>query len=220
MICRCAYMKVNHGDTIVFEGDCLLTPEGAFHEELYPSNNDGGMRAVPVYIKGRKNVTIDGRGSTLLFDGKLSPIAIEDCEDVVLKNMTIDFLRPLLFQGTVLASNQEYLDLKIDDSAYEIAGRNLVWHVNGGDLDAEQIYLFDYDNDCITGRKYYILPHLVVGSHTDKYTDSVWSRTTYGAEYPRYLLCEVQQLSPGKLRFIFLERSMRLVYPVGERCVL
>ena len=59
-----------------------------------------------------------------------------------------------------------------------------------------------------------------MGSHTDKYTDSVWSRTTYGAEYPRYLLCEVQQLSPGKLRFVFLERSMRLVYPVGERCVL
>lgn len=199
-----------------------FTEKDAFKGEFYPSNNDGGERNVVFYLKEKKDVTLDGNGARLIFDGKISPFVLEDCENVTLKNFTIDFLKPPCIQAVVAAVNEDYIELLIDKErfGYEIEGENVVWHVNGGDTDSPEIYIFDYDNDCRTGRKHYIMPHFVIGTHAEKHADSSLTQTTFGMQFPRYLLVKAKEGGKGRLRLEYFSRSARLFYPVGERLVL
>ena len=197
------------------EKDCELT-------EIYPSNNDGGKQKVAFHIKNKKDVTIDANGARFVFDGKLTPFSIENCENITLKNFTIDFSKPLCVQAKVLDSNEQYVDLEIEKSRfpYKINGENVVWGLNGGENDCASIYIFDYDNDCRTGHKNYIMPNFVIGTHSEKHKDSCFSKTTYGTEYPKYLLVKASEIKGGNIRLTYLQRSARLIYPKGERLVL
>ncbi|MDE5626662.1 MAG: alpha-1,3-galactosidase, partial [Candidatus Amulumruptor sp.] len=47
-----------------------------------------------LWLKGMKNVTIDGRGATLLTHGEMTAIGIDSCTNVVITNLNIDSADP------------------------------------------------------------------------------------------------------------------------------
>lgn len=202
-------------------GNYNFSVKDTFKGEFYPSNNDGGIRNVVFYVHDKENIEIDGNGSNFIFDGNVSPFVIENCENITLKNLTIDFLKPLCVQAEVISSNEEYIDLKTDKKIfnYELQGENILWDLNGGKFDCESMYIFDYDNDCRSGRKNYIMSNFVVGSHTEKHADSCWVKTTCGTEFPQYLLVKAKEIKSGVVRFEFLPRSARMLYGKGKRLV-
>lgn len=82
--------------------------EGAFTRELYISNHDqDNPKKVAFIFENLKNVTIDGQGSAFVFHGRMIPIVLINCENVTLKNFSVDFEYPHLRQLEILSVNKD-----------------------------------------------------------------------------------------------------------------
>lgn len=212
------------GDIIQLEPtEYNFYPENAYEGEFYPSNNDGGIRKVAMYIKNKKNVTIDGKGARLIFHGMISPIIIENSTNIILKNFTIDFAHPFLYQAVVVSSTDKELELNIDKDMfpYTVRDKNVIWHTFSGDVETPGIYVFDYDNDSSTGRKKYIMTSMAIGKFADAHKDSEWTHSpANGMDYPQFLLLDAYEKENGNLLLKYRSNSSSLYYPEGSRLVL
>ncbi|MFK8274135.1 alpha-1,3-galactosidase B [Capnocytophaga cynodegmi] len=97
--------KNNTQRNIVLEkGIYHFYPEGSFEKELYISNHDqDNPKKVAFYLENLENVVIDAKGSQFIFHGTMIPFVLKNCQNVVLKNFSIDFKLPHLRQLTVLS---------------------------------------------------------------------------------------------------------------------
>ncbi len=83
-------------------------PDGSFEKELYISNHDqDNPKKVAFYFENLKNLIIDGNGSEFVFHGTMIPFVMKNCENVTLKNFSIDFELPHLRQLTVLSVDKQ-----------------------------------------------------------------------------------------------------------------
>ena len=60
-----------------------------------------------------ENLVVDGQGCTLVFSGLIQPFEIDDCKNVVIKNITIDWKRPLFSEGIVRMVKNETLEVEV-----------------------------------------------------------------------------------------------------------
>lgn len=112
----------------VYDDDCLLV------KGLYCSNtatkeeNPEGIRRTAMYLDGKKNIVVDGNGATVLIHGVMTPFVFTRCENITVKNLTVDYARPTMNEFTVLENNDGVCLLKINpESQFEIRGDKLVW---------------------------------------------------------------------------------------------
>lgn len=103
-------------------------------KEFYCSNtakkheNPDGTRFSALYLDGKKNVTIDGNGATLLIHGKMTPLLFNNCENITIKNLTIDYACPTMAEFKVLSNENGTCIIEINkDCLYRIEGNNLIW---------------------------------------------------------------------------------------------
>jgi polygalacturonase len=69
------------------------------------------------YIKGldfsgAKDVTIMAEGATLLCEGWMEPVSLEDCTNVQLNGLTIDYKRKPFSYGTIVQVSKDYFDVR------------------------------------------------------------------------------------------------------------
>jgi hypothetical protein len=92
-------------------GGTLVFPKGVYHfdvdgteaAEPYVSNNEDDFpKLIAIPLKGAKNLTIDGGGSLFLFHHRMMAFSISNSERVTLKNLAIDFTRPIHSDSTLL----------------------------------------------------------------------------------------------------------------------
>ena len=98
-------------------------PEKANERYLKVSNNDNGLRKFIFAIVGRKNLTINGNGSTFIFHGSIIPFLIENSANIKIENLNIEYDSPFDFEGVVVANNEKEktFDLKVDkNNKYKI----------------------------------------------------------------------------------------------------
>ncbi len=83
------------------------------------SNTDNLIEKYAAYVlKNQKNVEIDCKNATFCFTGHLTPFLFDSCENVTLKNLTIDFDPPLVAEGKVIARQQNIADVQIDTAQF------------------------------------------------------------------------------------------------------
>ena len=63
--------------------------------------NPTGRRYTAIYLKGKKGITIEGNGATVLVHGKMTPILLDRCQDITFKNLTIDYACPTMAEIAV-----------------------------------------------------------------------------------------------------------------------
>ncbi|MCL1919976.1 MAG: right-handed parallel beta-helix repeat-containing protein [Kiritimatiellaeota bacterium] len=101
------------------ESSVLVFPKGRydFHAP------EGGRRIVGLAVAGQKNLTVDGGGSAFVFHGILGVGALNDSQNVTLRNFSVDWDRPMIAQGIILDTADDHLDVKFDKAAhpFEIA---------------------------------------------------------------------------------------------------
>ncbi len=83
------------------------------------SNSD----QLPVFKAGLKldhmrSIKITGHGAKLLCHGQLSPIAIMDCTNITIEDLTIDFTPTHNAEGVILQATQEWADVAVDTTKY------------------------------------------------------------------------------------------------------
>lgn len=98
--------------------------EGVYRGFFAPSNNDTGEKAVVFPFLKKKRLRLDGCGATLSFTERLFPFVLQDCEDVVLENFTIDFTFPRYAVAEVVRADESALTLRVDPSRFPFRVEN------------------------------------------------------------------------------------------------
>ncbi len=115
------FSEIRDGDTIVLQKDAVyhVRPEDSFSLTGYyctntakKNENPNGYRSVAMFLKDRRNVTIDGNGATALVHGKMTPFLLDRCENVTVKNLTVDYACPTMTEFTVLRNDDGVCDLR------------------------------------------------------------------------------------------------------------
>ena len=92
------------------------------------NENPNGTRYTAVYLKDKRNITIDGNGACILVHGKMTSVLLDHCENITIKNLTIDYACPTMSEFKVLSSENGVCDIKInDDCLYSIRDNELFW---------------------------------------------------------------------------------------------
>lgn len=136
----------------------IQIPKGTYHfyekdaliREYYISNHDqDNPKKVGIELENLKNITIDGQGSSFIFHGRMIPVAMINCENVKLKNFTIDFELPALRQFKVL---------NIDKDKNEMLAK----------FEAGSNFKIENNKLIIEGEGYTLTPGAAMGFRKDK----------------------------------------------------
>ncbi len=131
------FCNVNDNETIVLEQNKVYDvrqDDSFLLKGYYCSNtakkdeNPNGTRYTAIFLKEKKNITIDGNGACVLVHGKMTPIILDRCENVTVKNLTIDYACPTMSEFKVIKSENGVCDIKInEDCLYSVRGNELFW---------------------------------------------------------------------------------------------
>ena len=127
--CSAAFVKaismMKNGDILVLEEKQYhFYSEGALEKEYYISNNDSGVKPVALPIINKKGITVDGCGADLIFHGNIMPIAVDDSENVTLKNFSIDYATPFYAQSKILSADETGVLLEFDGKEFNCRVRD------------------------------------------------------------------------------------------------
>ncbi len=90
--------------------------------------NPDGTRYTAISLKEKRDVTINGNGATVLVHGKMTPLLFDGCENIVFKNLTIDYACPTMSEFKVLRAENGVCDIKINkDCLFDIRENELFW---------------------------------------------------------------------------------------------
>ena len=91
---------------------------------------------IALLLKELRNVTIDGCGSTLMMTGEMTSFVIDQCENITLKNLSIDSSNPTQTELTVKEDGENYLIAEVHaTSQYKIENGKLSWYGDGWSFD-------------------------------------------------------------------------------------
>lgn len=96
------------------------------------SEDSDPTKHIGLHLHSLKNITIDGCGSTLLMNGEMTSFVIDKCENIILKNLNIDYKHPTQTEVEVLEEGKDYLIVQVHPtSQYRIINEQLEWYGDG-----------------------------------------------------------------------------------------
>lgn len=109
-------------DSFIFKG-YFCTNTAKKHE------NPDGTRKSAIYLKDKKNITIDGNGAQITVHGKMTPLLFDGCENVTVKNLCIDYACPTMTEFTVVSNNAGECVWKFNaDCLFRVENGKLYFH--------------------------------------------------------------------------------------------
>ena len=144
------FLNISDGDTVTLEKNRVydVRREDSFYKNgYYCSNtakkheNPDGSRYAAIFLKNKKNIVIDGNGATLLVHGKMTPLLFDNCKNVTVRNLTIDYACPTMSEFTVLSNDGESVVIRINSEClFSVENNELVWH---GEKNSEGGYYWE-----------------------------------------------------------------------------
>lgn len=144
------FLNVSDGETVILEKNRVydVRREDSFYKNgYYCSNtakkheNPDGSRYAAIFLKDKKNVVIDGNGATLLVHGKMTPLLFDNCKNVTVRNLIIDYACPTMSEFTVLSNDGDGVVIRINDEClFSVDGNELIWH---GEETPEEGYYWE-----------------------------------------------------------------------------
>jgi hypothetical protein len=125
-----ACIEQNATKLIIPKGIYKCLPDKATEKYVRVSNNDNGMKRIVFPLEGIKNLEIDGQGASFIMNSQMMTFDIEGCENITLRNFSIDWNKPFYFQGEVVSRNESTnsFDLKVfEECDYEIVANELIF---------------------------------------------------------------------------------------------
>ncbi len=200
------FININDGDMLVLEANKTyhVCQDDSFElEGYYCSNtaktheNPAGLRRTAMFLSNKSNVTIDGNGASVIVHGKMTPMLFDKCNNITVKNLTIDYACPTMAEFTVLSNNNGVCDIKINpDCLFKIENNELIWLGENG-LDGKP-----YWEDSYRGNRRHVKRYdPITETHND------FGRIALEAE-------KFEQLDDTTLRIHLKDKSVYL--PVGS----
>ena len=90
--------------------------------------NPNGKREAAIFLQNKHDIVIDGNGACILVHGKMTPFVFDRCENITVRNLTVEYARPTMTEFTVLRNENGACDLKInEDCLFAIHQKTLFW---------------------------------------------------------------------------------------------
>lgn len=106
----------NSSDTVfIFEkGDYYFSPRKEMRFDYSLSNTtELSERTLGIYMKNMKSCAIEGNGAKFWFEGQMQPLTLDKCENISVKDIIINWKKPLVAEGEIRAVTDEYADVYI-----------------------------------------------------------------------------------------------------------
>lgn len=121
-------------ELVLDSGEYQMTVEQSVKKVIYMTNTvaEDEMkipdRQIGIYLENRKNLTIDGNGSTLIYHGRMTEFALINCKNVVIKNFKVDFDKATVAEFTITKISGSEITCNIcADSGYKIENGKLLF---------------------------------------------------------------------------------------------
>lgn len=111
-----------HKDNTVFvfeNADYFLSSENAIDCDYRLSNSEvRPFRKLAILLKNIKNCILNGNGARLWLSGHLQVFTLDHCENVKLEGFTVNWKKPLVAEGRVVAKNNNDIDVFVDPQKF------------------------------------------------------------------------------------------------------
>ena len=136
------------------------------HQLYYISNttsekeNPDQTKHIGLWLKGLKNITIDGKGAHIITHGEMTSFVIDGCENITLKNFTVTAADPTVPELTVTEVGDRHMTVRIHpQSKYLIKDGKFSFVGDSWTLSEGIAQSYDPEKD-ITWRSWSPLPGL------------------------------------------------------------
>ncbi len=86
------------------------------------------LKYIGVHIKDAQNITIDGENAKLITHGEMTPVVIDNSENITLKNIIIDAADPSVTEMTVESIEGNEIIYKVHETSnYQVVGKSIKW---------------------------------------------------------------------------------------------
>lgn len=110
-VCR----ETNATKLVLPEGTLRIWPDLAYEKYQFISNNTESIKRIAFDLEGMDDFTVEGQNTLLLFTGFISPFSLEGCENVTVKDLSIDYTRTFHSEGIIEATGNGYLDIRFPE---------------------------------------------------------------------------------------------------------
>lgn len=104
------FMSKNAEEREIFISNTVAVDE-------YKKGEKPNVRKIGFAIENVRNMEIDCNNSVFIIDGNMTNMLINNCENIVLKNLTIVTVKPNVHKITVVKASPFYVTFKIDESS-------------------------------------------------------------------------------------------------------
>ena len=156
-------------------------PQHCIEREYFESNTtDINPKRLAILIDKKVNFTLDGGGSLFIMHDRMQPVTMDSCEDVTVKNFTVDWDIPLTAECRVVKANKDGFEIKLDpfQFPYVIENDKLVFVGEGWKSELSALMEFD-------SKTKYVVP-------------KTGDKGVLGKEWNKYV---VEEIEKGRIRF-------------------
>lgn len=113
---------------VLEKGQYDFYPTFAGERYCYISNNDEGLKRIAFDLKDINDLTIDGQGAQFMFHGFMSPFVLEGSNNIIIKNLSIDYSRTFHSEAIILGYDAEGMDVEIlENFPYRVRSGTLIF---------------------------------------------------------------------------------------------
>ena len=201
------FLNVKDNETVILEKDKIYharQDDSFIKTGYYCSNtarrtekeNPDGLRRSAIFLKNKRNITIDGNGATIIVHGKMTPLHFERCENITVKNLTVDYACPTMTEFKILSNENGTCVIEINpDCLFEVRKNDILWLGETG-ADGKPYWSDSY----ISNKRYIKILNPETGLHYD---------------FNRNNLCfeSIEQIGERKLRVTLKNKDIS--FPAG-----
>ena len=198
-----AVHNCKNGDTLHLGGGVIeINNMFATPETYYLPRYSDSKKYYAFYFENLDNITIDGDGAELIFDGDISPFGFKNCRNIILKNFKVDYKMPYFVQGLIVKATDEYIDVKYDS-------KNYVCRYNE---QSKKLYAHSVNSDFVLDisasltNEFEVKPMRPIDTTPDYFLCTGNAHPVYGN---MSVLVDVQELDNNLFRFSFRNKSIK-----------
>lgn len=132
---ECEVISFDPGTYYINSENCrkyMLYITNTVGDKEFNENETPHLNEVPFYLNSIKNLTIEGNGAVFIIEGKVTNFAIENCENIVVRDIEIRHAHPDMHEIRVVKKSLFSVDYEIDrDSQYTFENGKLYFYATG-----------------------------------------------------------------------------------------
>jgi len=104
--------RTRAAELVLPEGVLNIRPEASYERYQCISNNDESLKHIAFDLGGMSHFAVRGQNTTLLFTGFISPFSLQDCADITISGLNIDYTHTFHSEGLIRGTGDGYLDVE------------------------------------------------------------------------------------------------------------